>query len=987
MKPMRRMAVAAHTLACMALLFAQPSGALDPNKSFSQYVLDAWATDNGLPQNTVYCITQTQDGFLWVGTEEGLARFDGVRFTPFNKGNSPEIRSNYINALLEDPDGNLWIGTYGGGLSKYRNGRFTHFGKEEGLPDDHIVCLFFDRERTLWIGTTHGLSRFRGGSFQSFSTQDGLSDNWIVSIVDDHAGGVWIGTARGLCRLINKRFEAIPAAGTQVIYSLYSPAPEDLWIGTFNTLKHIRSNQLENFMLETNLPNVPVRAIHRDTDRNLWIATLGAGVNRFRDGKLEAFTMENGMSSNMIHAFYEDREGSLWIGTSEGLSRLKNGKFVSYSTAEGLSFNRVWCVYENHQHQIWIGTDGGGLNVFDQGKFTHFTIRDGLSSNLISSLTEDQAGNLWVGTLGAGLNKYEHGKFVHYTFENGLSGNWIWSIYPDHRGSVWIGTFNRGLNRLKDGVFIHYDAHNGFPAQSVHSIYEAPNGAVYFATADAGLVRWKDDVFTTYSTKQGFPSDDLISMYGDSEGTLWLSAASQGLIWFKNGQSRKVTQKDGLLYDTIEGILEDNHGNLWMSTNRGIFTVNKKVLQDFVSGKIHHFEIKTFGKSDGMKSEECNGGYQPSAWKSHDGRLWFSTIKGVVVIDPEKIPVNRLPPPVLMQDVIVDDEQVSQTGRGIEFQPGKQHFEFHYTALSLLDPAKVNFKFKLEGFDRDWIQAGARRVAYYTNLPSGSYQFRVQACNNDGVWNEAGAVFTFRLDPHVYETTWFYLLCAAFVLSAGFAVHRYRLKQIHSRFDAILSERNRLARELHDTLAQGITGVITQLEAAEEIHPGAPDQSMQHVSRARELARQNLAEARRTIRGMRPQYLERGPLGAALGRAATDLTSGTGIELDIRIEGEDRPLPALIEDNLLRIAQEAVHNCVKYAGAKLIQLELRYRSHDVELRITDDGSGFDVGTALDKDGHFGLLGIQERAKQLGGHANIRSSSGAGTEIRISLPTG
>ncbi|PWT91930.1 MAG: hypothetical protein C5B54_04400 [Acidobacteria bacterium] len=965
----------------IALIIFLPiaSRALDPQRAFTQYVHDIWDTDQGLPENTVYCITQTQDGFLWVGTEEGLARFDGVRFTVFDKTNTPEIKDNIINALFEDREGNLWIGTYGGGLTKYKDGHFVHYGTERGLVDDHVICITQGANDAIWIGTTTGLSKFHDGKFESFQIKQGLTDNWIASIADDHAGGLWIGTAKGLCHLQNEKITPVLIAGSEVIFCVYSLLPDDVWIGTFKTLNHLSHGQIDSYKLSTQAPNIPVRAIYQDRENNFWVATLGAGLNRFRNGTFESFT------SDMVHSLYEDREGNLWMGTSNGLSRLRNGKFLSYSAEEGLSLDRVWCVFEDSQKQVWIGTDGGGLNLFQNGKFTKFTIHDGLSSDLISSIAEDHDGNLWIGTLGGGVNRFNHGHFTHFTPENGLAGTWIWSIHPAQDGSILIGTYNHGLSVLKDGKFTNYNISNGFPSNSIHSIWESRDGSLYFATVGAGLVCWKDGKVTTYSTKQGLSSNDLTSIYGDRNGVLWIATANQGLIRFENGHAINITEKEGLLDDDIEGILEDDRGNLWMSTNRGIFTVQKAIIDDFVSGKIHRLEISSFGKSDGMKSEECNGGYQSSAWKSQDGRLWFANNKGIVVIDPKRIPINRHIPPVLIQEISVDNEQIQQPSSSAVFQPGKDKFEFHYTALSYTAPEKVRFKFKLEGSDKDWVNAGTRRVAYYTHLPPGSYQFKVQACNNDGIWNEAGAIFAFRLKPHFYQTVWFYLLCALSVAASAFVLHRYRLGQIQARFNAILAERNRLARELHDTLAQGMTGIISQLNAAEEHHPSSPDRSLKHLVQARDLARENLNEARNAIRGMRPQYLEKHSFVPALGHMATDLISNTPVELNLQINGDERSLPSLVEDNLLRIAQEAVTNCVKYAQAKSLSIELRFQPRRVELRIADDGIGFDFEKARSLDGHFGLIGIQERARQLAGDARIASSVGKGTEILVSIP--
>jgi signal transduction histidine kinase len=360
-------------------------------------------------------------------------------------------------------------------------------------------------------------------------------------------------------------------------------------------------------------------------------------------------------------------------------------------------------------------------------------------------------------------------------------------------------------------------------------------------------------------------------------------------------------------------------------------------------------------------------------------------MKGVVMIEPDRLPTNPLPPPVRIEEVIADNDSISQfsASTAVLFGPDKEKFEFHYTALSLVAPEKVRFRYKLEGLDRDWVNPGTRRTAYYTHLPPGTYQFKVRACNNDGVWSEADAAFLFRLKPHFYQTLWFYGFCGVAVLLTGFAAHRLRLRQVRARFDAILAERNRLARELHDTLAQGMTGIISQLDAAEEVSD-SPNRSLTHVTRARDLARRNLNEARRAIRAMRPQLLEGSSFLSAFSRTISDLTSNTSLQPDVQITGEDRHVPPVVQDNLLRIAQEAITNCLKHSQAKSVRIELDLNPRSVLLRVADDGIGFDPEKGS-SDGHFGLIGMGERVKQLDGEFRVRSSAGQGTEILVSIP--
>ncbi|HYL98739.1 MAG TPA: histidine kinase, partial [Blastocatellia bacterium] len=442
---------------------------------------------------------------------------------------------------------------------------------------------------------------------------------------------------------------------------------------------------------------------------------------------------------------------------------------------------------------------------------------------------------------------------------------------------------------------------------------------------------------------------------------------------------------DGLFDNTIFQILEDRAGSLWMSCNRGVFNVSKAQLNRFADKQIDRVSSDAYGTADGMKSHECNGGFQPAGCKTSDGRLWFPTTKGVAVIDPDNLKLNELPPPVIVERVMADGKPVDPRA-GIHFQPGTGKFEFHFTALSFLAPEKVKFKYKLEGFDTGWIDAGDLREASYTNLRPRSYTFRVKACNNDGVWNEEGASFNFTLNPHVYQTVWFYCLMGVCVLLIGLAAYRFRVRQIRKQFSAVLVERSRLAREIHDTLAQGFVAIGLQLSAATDKLKESPESAEQHLELAQKLIQSSLVEARRSVWDLRPQALEGGNLAGALSDTANRMITGSPIKLNFRVSGTPRVHPAQVESNLLRIGQEALTNAVKHAASSTIALELSFNSGLVGIRVSDDGRGFNPDAApAASAGHFGLVGIKERVEQLGGRLRLKSSPGHGTEIEVQVP--
>jgi signal transduction histidine kinase len=509
------------------------------------------------------------------------------------------------------------------------------------------------------------------------------------------------------------------------------------------------------------------------------------------------------------------------------------------------------------------------------------------------------------------------------------------------------------------------------------------DGSLLIATEGSGLVRLKDGKVNSYTTKQGLSHDQILSMYKDRDGVLWIGTRGGGLNRFLNGKFALYKRQNGLFDDLIHQILDDDNGNLWMTSNRGIFSVSKKDLSDFTAGKIKAIASRSYGPADGIRSTECNGGYQPGAWKSPDGKLWFPTIRGAAVVDPLKMNRNKVPPPTYIERMIADGKEPTQRTKNLTIlPPGQEKFEFHYTALSFLVPEKVHFKYMLEGFDRTWVNAMNRRVAYYTNIPPGNYRFKVMASNNDGIWNQAEAVFPFRLKPFFYQTGWFFAFCVGLSILAAWGLYRMRLRKVKAEFAAVLAERSRMAREIHDTLAQGFTGILLQLEAAEE--GGLALQSNQHLKRVHSLAKESLNEARRTVWALRPQALESSGLPSALSEEAKKITANTVMTADVKISGTPRKLADDLEENLLRIGQEAIANTVKHSRAKSVLVELLYEPNEIRIKIKDDGVGFNVDSPA-PTGHFGLTGMRERVSQLKGTFDIKSSPNQGTELIVKIP--
>lgn len=971
------------------LLCAGSAGGLDPERAAGEFARRAWQTDSGLPQNTVHAVAQTGDGYVWVATEEGLARFDGLSFKIFDRQNTPALRSNDVRALLVAGKAGdvLWVCT-AAGATRLSNGEWRTYTSADGLASDDVASAYEDREGAIWFATSGGLSRYAVDKFTSFTTRDGLAGGGVLAVSEDTgdpAGNVWVGTDEGLSRIraAVPRSEVTTAASwPRGVTSIAHGADGCLWLGTPAGLACLRGDDVvKTYTTADGLPNDRVIALRRGSGGDLWVGTA-AGLARMRGGRFETFKGEDdGLSDGIILSIFEDAEGSLWVGTeSEGLMQLKDRKFTTYTTREGLASDLVKSISEDRQGGVWVGTYGGGLSLLKDGRVRTYTTEQGLASNIVLSLAEGQDGALWVGTPD-GLSRLRDGKFTTYTSAEGLPNDFVRSIYSDRAGALWVGT-RGGLARLKGEEFETYTTAEGLPDNFVGTIYEDLNGVLWVGTL-GGLSRFEGGSFKTYTTRDGLSDNVVISIHGDAEGRLWIGTNGGGLNLFKEGRFSSFTTRDGLPNDTVYRVLEDGRGRLWMSCNKGVFRLDKSELEAFADGRTRSLNPVVYGTADGMRTRECSGGGHPSAWRDHAGRLWFSTIKGVATIDPERMPTNTQPPPAAVEQVRVDGEAVAP---GVRLPPGRSRFDFYYAGLSFVAPEKVRYRYKLEGFDKDWVDGGDRRVAYYTNLGPGDYRFLVVACNNDGVWSRQPATFQFQLKPHFYRTYWFYALVLVGSGLLAWQLYALRLRQVRERYGAVLQERNRIAREIHDNLAQEILGISVQLEIVARTMASAPDAARKHLDRARALVRSSVAEARRYVWDLRSQSLDERDLPAALAEMTRRLTAESGVQTQFNVSGTFRPLAPQVENNLLRIGQEAVGNAVRHAQAKTVSVSLDFGAREVRLEVKDDGRGFDAATYDGgKGGHFGLVGMRERAEQMGGAASVKSSPGAGTEVTVRVP--
>lgn len=819
----RRSLVASRILLAVSLSFVASLGwGRGPTDQISEYVHNSWRTEDKLPQNSVTAILQTRDGYLWLGTQEGLVRFNGKDFYVQNKTNNAAFKLNDIRALVQDGQGNLWVGSFGGGLILYRGEHDSQtYLSTNGLADDSISTLLQDRDGGLWIGTKDGLNKFKDGKFVRFSTEQGLSGVTINAIAQDEAGDLWVGTNQGLDRIFRSDFEH-PRIGNFLsrtpVKSLSVGPNGDLWIGTQasglyrfafgKALPHMHWDNPRPFVttqygVREGLPQATIRAI-LDEGNMLWAGTDGGGLCRLFPGvpgrKLECYTAADGLSGNSVASIFRDQEGSLWVGTTTGgLNQFKAGALSIFARGDNDN-DASRSIYEGHDGSLWIAMDSG-LRRYKDGQVTLYKTNRGAANNDAWSVIEDRDGNVWVGTKGGGLNEFIGKSVKTYTTSDGLADNQIYAVLQDHSGDIWVGTPN-GLNRLHDGKFTTYSKKDGLSGQYVWCIFEDHAHNLWIGT-DVGLSLFQEGKFTNhdFATPSTSWTGGAAFIYEDQEHVLWIGTDSSGLKRFEDGKFTTYTTANGMPDDTVWAVLEDDHGNFWMSSNRGIYRIRKSEFNDFDTHNLKTISYTGYDKSDGMPSAECNGLSQSPGLKTRDGRLLFACVRGVVAVNTGNLIRNVLEPPVVIESAEANDRPLNLDDR---VPVGRGDLDFKFAGLSYVNHDRVAFRYKLDGYDndKDFTDPNNRPEAFYTNIPPGEYTFHVMAANNDGVWNETGAKFHFYLLPRFYQTRWFYALCILGVLGLGAAAYLVRIRKIRKRQQELVVLVDERTKELQQEVAQ-----------------------------------------------------------------------------------------------------------------------------------------------------------------------------------------
>jgi signal transduction histidine kinase/ligand-binding sensor domain-containing protein len=954
--------------------------ALLAHRSFAQaqYRVNVWSADDGLPQNVVRGIAQTPDGYLWIATFDGIARFDGLRFDIFNKSNTPGINTNRFSGMYAAPNGDLWLSVEGNGLTQYHQGVFHSFdinaaaiaGDDAGhvwilsqgniyewnkasgrftashVPKPNLSYRAFRwGQMGFWAVDKDQLNCFIRGHLVNYSLPFEVKAESIWGVYIDQNGAAWLETMDG------KHARLIAGEPPHSLLSLSTPVSETFtdheghsW--TFRIGR--RLTRYVEYLSSGHSAELSFSEIYEDREKNLWLGTEGEGIFQLERQSIQGFTKEQGLVDRNVYPIFQDHSGAVWIGAwISGLSRFANGTFKNYTTANGLLNGLATAIWEDRNNQIWVGTRGG-LALFKGGRFHRPSGFSVLDTVIVQAIYQDRHAVLWFGTTD-GLFVYDNGNLQRFTSHNGLAADDVRSFVEDKQGDLWIGGYG-GLTRFHKGKFTHWTEHDGLPSNNIRSLLE------------------------------------------DSAGTLWIGTYDGGLGRFKDGRFTRFTMKDGLFNNGVFQILEDVHGNFWISCNRGIYRVSKQELNEFAEGKRSTVTSMAYGKADGMLNAECNGGVWPAGIKTADGKLWFPTQNGVAVVDPNAVRYNPIPPPVVIESLTADRQglPVSDVAR---IPSDKENLEIQYTALSFINPKEIHFKYRLEGLDSKWVDAGTRRIADYSHLPPGRYRFHVIAENSDGVWNTDGGTLAITVLAPFYRTwgflTFVLIMCVALAAIAWnwriSSLQRIQLAQqafSQQLISSQESERKRIAVDLHDSIGQRLV-VIQNL--ALFFLDSENKEDTQPIHEITTEAVSAIEEAREISYNLRPIQLDRLGLTKALESVARTVSRASALPILTDIDNIDNVFSEEIRINLYRIVQESLNNVVKHAHATKASISIRRTSGRVLMTVSDNGSGFMADAHHSGKGGLGLTGMSERAHLLGGELEVRSTPGHGTIVVVDIP--
>lgn len=973
-----------------ALISLMPIGgplfAVDPERNLTQYAHRIWQAQQGLPQAPIYAITQDKTGYIWLGTGQGIVRFDGVRFSPLPALVRHPLGDPWVTNLVEDSSGRMWILTNNGTLVRVTGENVKTFSTTDGLPSNEVSCLAKASDGGVWACTRTGLAHFRGDTLDFHPAPDQSFPEPFTHACESANHVVWAGGAesRELLGWNGSGWDVqtiqIPGSGGGT-RSLRC-AGNRLWVGTNDGLVEIQDGHERRFLDDVDpphggLPDNVVLSFGETNGDELWVGTR-KGLSRYRNGEFTNYGSRDGLSQSTVYAIYEDREGSVWVGTKNGLNQFVDSETTLYTTFEGLPTNDVGPVLEDVDGQIWGGTLGAGLFHFDGKRFKVLRRGNGLASDTVKALAEGPDGAIWAGTT-QGLTRIQNGQAVEtYREQQGLPSRKIRALLFDHANVLWAAT-ELGAARLVGNRFIPISSDPEL-REPVAALGETAGGEMLFALKQGPVYRLAGERLTKISDGRVRDVDTFLT---DSDGYVWMGTNGAGLLLWKDGKIVQTTMRDGLPDGQIFDIVADGPDRAWIASSNGYYSVSRSNLHDFAAGKSNRIEGTPYNWTLRLRTIESQPEAQPVVWRSRTGHLWFSTIRGLLEFQPE--PLGKSAPAVraVIDETIVNGESVKPDGIEL-LAPGRKSITFHYTALSFVHPEQMTFRYRLTGYDADWIDAGNRRDAFYTNLPPGEYRFEVMACRMEAECGDTAASIRFGLAPEFYQRAWFLPLCGILLGLLGWGIYRLRVQQMNERFLVVVGERNRIARELHDTLIQGFSGITMQMQAfAGRLRDAGQRETLADIIKD---AGTCLQETRRSVAGLRSGDAGISGLAAALAESARHITEPRDIRLKLKLDERPYEISPEVKYNLLRIAQEALTNAVKHAGARAIEIELSRTANGVYLIIGDDGRGFPQdGSSRSEPLHYGIVGMRERASQIGAGFDLDSAPGKGTRIRVTVP--
>jgi ligand-binding sensor domain-containing protein/signal transduction histidine kinase len=1001
-------------IAGLALVcFAYPAQAVDPNRAISQYIRERWGNERGFPSGSVSAIAQTTDGYLWIGTEKGLIRFDGLNFRLFQQAIPSSLPIGPVQALMGDSDGSLWILLKSTRILRYRDGKFEP-GREEA--EFGITSVLKRKDDTVLLSSLAlGPLTYRAVKYEALSsptepanataaaegTPDNLSSrlSWatgvathrlaapyspVISMAETSDGKVWLGTEdRGLFYLDRGRISAArKGLPIQKINCLLALENRELWIGTDEGVVRWNGEQLTQVGLPPALNHIQVLAMTRDRDSNVWLGT-STGLLRFNSNGV-SIDERNQRPSRPVTALFEDREGNVWTGSALGIERLRDSVFVTYSAADGLPSESNGPIYVDAEGRTWFAPIDGGLRWIKGGHIG--TVTDaGLAHDAVYSIS-GRGDELWLGRRRGGLTVLrDHGGSVTsetYTEAEGLAQNSVYAVYQGRSGAVWAGTLSGGVSELRNGHLTTYTTASGLSSNTVTSIAEGPDGTMWFATPN-GLNALSKGRWRVFTVHDGLPSADLSCLFVDSAGVLWIGGAG-GIASLTSDHFEVQRDAPEPLRGQIFGVAEDRNGWLWIATSNHVLRVKRNSL---LADGLSDADVREYDLADGLLGMEGVKRHQ-SVVVDPQGRIWFSMNRGLSVADPSRAAGISAPALVHVEAVSVDGNPIDSR-MPIRISSARQRITFSYTGLSLSDSERVRYRYRLDGFDHDWSEPVTTRTAIYTNLNPGTYHFRVIACNGDGLWSSSEARIAFQVEPMWWQTWWLRVSALAFggLIILGF--YRLRLRQLtqqlNLRFEERLAERTRIAQDLHDTLLQGFLSASMQLHVANDQLP--EDWSAKPiVNRVLDLMGRVIDDGRNAVRGLRSSAVDASDLEQALSRVPQEFALQQPIDFRLIVEGQARALHPVIRDEVYRIGREALANAFRHSRASGIEVELEYADSQLRVLVRDNGCGIDPDVLRSgRDGHWGLSGMRERAGRIGARLKVWSRSAGGTEVELSVP--